>query len=519
MITRRKIHPVLFVGLLTTEMMLFLNGIDGNCLAQPATSQPSAKTDQSVGSERIVDREREASGVDTATTPSANYPDKALRFSLPTAIFSRQGNTRVARGNPAGPCQLVQGPVWSRGPKDSKNDAQITIKCATHAGSSGGEIKQADYWAFLQSYHRPFDTEKWFSGYASDVSFYHLLAPPFDSAATSLRLCRARIVRIGKDQITLIVPANCFDEFAPGTWTRLIPANATEPEFETVPLPAPVVFATEDNPMQLAEARLMRIGNAMHKYLGTLGYFPPSTVRGPDGTPWHSWRVLILPYLGQQEHELFRQYDLTKPWDDEHNLKLIAKMPEVYREPGAEHEGDTHSHFAVAVGEGTVFPDKGCMLPNKFRIGTFSEPFHELRYPPNNSSIRFAHHLRDGSANTALVGTVRTSEQIPWTRPVDVTLGTQPNLNGPDGFIACYRDERDRVALFLFADGRVHRVPATISSDVLHAVFTANGHERIIAGMIPKSPEYPGYMAQFNWFAEIREKDGSAKVHVTREAP
>src|SRR5215813_429619 len=31
------------------------------------------------------------------------------------------------------------------------------------------------------------------------------------------------------------------------------------------------------------------------------GRLPPAYVLGKDGKPWHSWRVLILPYIGQKE--------------------------------------------------------------------------------------------------------------------------------------------------------------------------------------------------------------------------
>ena len=42
---------------------------------------------------------------------------------------------------------------------------------------------------------------------------------------------------------------------------------------------------------------LNQIGLALHTYHDAYGSFPPAFVRGPDGRPWHSWRVLILPYL------------------------------------------------------------------------------------------------------------------------------------------------------------------------------------------------------------------------------
>jgi len=43
-----------------------------------------------------------------------------------------------------------------------------------------------------------------------------------------------------------------------------------------------------------------------------------------DGNPMHSWRVLILPFLGEQK--LFEQYDFDEPWDGPNNSKLASKL-------------------------------------------------------------------------------------------------------------------------------------------------------------------------------------------------
>jgi hypothetical protein len=47
--------------------------------------------------------------------------------------------------------------------------------------------------------------------------------------------------------------------------------------------------------------------------------------------PLLSWRVAILPYIG--EADLFAEFDLTKPWDAAPNLALLNRMPEVFRSP------------------------------------------------------------------------------------------------------------------------------------------------------------------------------------------
>src|SRR5690242_8895528 len=42
---------------------------------------------------------------------------------------------------------------------------------------------------------------------------------------------------------------------------------------------------------------LKQIGLALHNYHDTYGCFPPAITYGPDGKPWHSWRVIIMPYI------------------------------------------------------------------------------------------------------------------------------------------------------------------------------------------------------------------------------
>jgi hypothetical protein len=50
-----------------------------------------------------------------------------------------------------------------------------------------------------------------------------------------------------------------------------------------------------------------------------------------NGKPFVSWRVHILPFIGQEP--LYRQFKLDEPWDGPNNKKLIAQMPAVFRDP------------------------------------------------------------------------------------------------------------------------------------------------------------------------------------------
>ncbi len=84
-------------------------------------------------------------------------------------------------------------------------------------------------------------------------------------------------------------------------------------------------------------ARRMQFMNNMKQLgLATLNYeskhrtYPPLFSVDEDGKPLHSWRVLILPYLGQQE--LYDQIRLDEPWDSEWNSQFHNDCPVVYKD-------------------------------------------------------------------------------------------------------------------------------------------------------------------------------------------
>src|SRR5437016_5175694 len=66
---------------------------------------------------------------------------------------------------------------------------------------------------------------------------------------------------------------------------------------------------------------LLSVG--LHNYHAGNGHFPPAYILGPDGKPWHSWRVLILPFIEQQR--LYNEYNFDEPWDGPNNRKLASR--------------------------------------------------------------------------------------------------------------------------------------------------------------------------------------------------
>jgi predicted Zn finger-like uncharacterized protein len=99
---------------------------------------------------------------------------------------------------------------------------------------------------------------------------------------------------------------------------------------------------------------LKRIGIAMMNYQETFRHYPVVFLLGPDGKPWHSWRVLLLYALG--EEALFKEYDMTVPWNHSKNLELLDQMPDVYADPFADNPSRTHTKYVEITGSETAFP-------------------------------------------------------------------------------------------------------------------------------------------------------------------
>jgi hypothetical protein len=184
----------------------------------------------------------------------------------------------------------------------------------------------------------------------------------------------------------------------------------------------------------------------MHNYNQEHGHLPPAVVYGKDGKPLHSWRVLLLPYVDQEN--LYKQFKLDEPWDSPHNIKLLPQMPGVYAVPSgkASFLPAYHTVCHVFVGPGTAFQGKkGLKIPDDFP---------------------------DGTSNTFLI--VEAGEPVPWTKPQDLRYAPGcplPDLRGifRDGFRARLAD----------ASGRF--IKNDMSETTLRALITRNGGETLAA--------------------------------------
>lgn len=182
------------------------------------------------------------------------------------------------------------------------------------------------------------------------------------------------------------------------------------------------------------------IALALHNHLSATKRFPPAAIRDKNGKPLLSWRVAILPYI--EEAALYNEFHLDEPWDSEHNLKLLSKLPNIYRHPMDDPATKNASYF-MATGKG-MFGD--------------------------SETGRTPKEITDGFSKTIML--VESKRDVPWTKPEDVEIDADPTKPLPKlgGFI------KDR-ALVGFADGSVQPISTLADGKALHAFFTVAGHE------------------------------------------
>ncbi|MGE3803704.1 MAG: DUF1559 domain-containing protein [Gemmataceae bacterium] len=142
---------------------------------------------------------------------------------------------------------------------------------------------------------------------------------------------------------------------------------------------------------------------AIHNWVFTKNGLPPSAICDKNGKPLLSWRVLLLPYLEQEE--LYKQFKLDESWDSPHNKKLLEKMPAVYALPGVKSNEPGLTHYRFFTGPGTLFPGK---------VGEVKPAI-----APSGKALvsPFTLEMRDGTSNT--ISIVPSIQAVPWTRPDD----------------------------------------------------------------------------------------------------
>ena len=189
--------------------------------------------------------------------------------------------------------------------------------------------------------------------------------------------------------------------------------------------------------------------NLKYASLGMLNYESANRVFPPGRTDANllSWRVHILPYVGQKV--LYDKFHLDEPWDSPHNQSLIEYMPEVYRNK-YDSPAQTKTRLQICVGAGAAYASIG-------------------------KQVKLA-SIRDGLANTVSIMRLPQSRAVTWTKPEDFALDLEDD--------ACLQVLQEiltelpamQVATF---DAGVHRFSTGIKPSDFRALLTGSGSELV----------------------------------------
>jgi prepilin-type processing-associated H-X9-DG protein len=189
---------------------------------------------------------------------------------------------------------------------------------------------------------------------------------------------------------------------------------------------------------------LKQIALAMHNYHDTYSKFPPQAIRSKDGKPLLSWRVAILPFLGQLP--LYNEFQLDEPWDSEHNKKLIERMPPILLSPGVENlvkPGMTTYLATLSKAPPAVYvpADEEAISPP----GAVPPPMPAPQTVFDNPAGTTFSNITDGTSNTILVLEANPNAAVIWTKPDDLVIAEQDPLKdlrgqANDGFNTAFCD-------------------------------------------------------------------------------
>lgn len=161
---------------------------------------------------------------------------------------------------------------------------------------------------------------------------------------------------------------------------------------------------------------LKQMALAMHNYHDTYRELPPAVVTDADGKPLYSGRVLLLPFMEQQN--IYNQWQKDKAWNSPENQALSMILIPTFHDPSSTNANSCDYLFVT--GQGTIFDGQG---------------------------KRTLSDVTDGTSNTLVfIETKGTSTS--WAEPREWDPNQQPwplPGNHPAGNVAAFADGSVRV--------------------------------------------------------------------------
>lgn len=209
-------------------------------------------------------------------------------------------------------------------------------------------------------------------------------------------------------------------------------------EYESTPFFGPLMKLEDAEPGSHIEQwlKLQAIVAAFrdyHRENSTLPVFGTT-----PGKSMLSWRVHLLPYLG--EKELYEKFRHNEPWDSPDNMAASKTVPAVYRiGPATQPQSQFH-----------VFTGPGMMLGNST----------QQDWTPS-----------DGTENTIFVLAVPGEiTSLHWTHPQDLEFN-------PQTIAALLATARTKPLETIAMNGKLLTIPSEISEEALTALITPFGSD------------------------------------------
>ncbi len=196
---------------------------------------------------------------------------------------------------------------------------------------------------------------------------------------------------------------------------------------------------------------LRTLGIALHEYHGNHQILPLPRGNFSTQHPHFSWRVALLPSLGQTQ--LYDRYNFNETWDGQGNSKLHHIPLEILLCPETsnirKNTQRTVTDYIIVTGEETLFNED---QPTSFK------------------------DVKDGLSNTLMFGELVNSD-IHWMEPRDLDFNAISKRINADG--ASISSAHEGGANVAFVDGSVRFLSEDIDPEVLRALMTKSGGETV----------------------------------------
>jgi hypothetical protein len=178
------------------------------------------------------------------------------------------------------------------------------------------------------------------------------------------------------------------------------------------------------------QGKLSQLALAIRNYQEHHGHMPAAFIPDEVGRPSHSWRIVILPFMG--EEDAYNGYAFSEPWNGPHNVQWARKhhsLAQIFKCP-SDPGSDECTSYLAPTGDKSLWPgskphrltdeDLTRVLLVEVRESTIhwmeprDLPFHQIdvsgRKPEDPSAHDHASHMRVVAADGS-VGSLSTPIQ------------------------------------------------------------------------------------------------------------